>query len=105
MALHRYQEVADPIRKPDNVALFISSEGTDASKATLKRWVTTVLNDAGILAPPGSCRSAATSKALQEKIPIQEILTTAGWKSESTFRRFYQRPFIKPLNLFANRGK
>lgn len=100
-ALHRYMLAAQPLRRSSDDFLFISSEGTPAARATLGRWVRTLLHAAGINATPGSCRSATTSAAYMSDVHIHEILSSAGWRSENTFRRFYNRPAFKPLNLFA----
>ena len=42
---------------------------------------------------PHSTRAAAASKAKTVSVPIKEILDTAGWSSERTFDRFYNKPF------------
>ena len=39
-----------------------------------------------------SVRGASTSSALDRGVPMQDILATADWSRESTFRRFYYRP-------------
>jgi hypothetical protein len=41
---------------------------------------------------PHSTRAAATSKAKAARVPIQEILNTAGWSSSRTFDQFYNKP-------------
>ncbi len=76
--------------------LFVSSEGQRASKDTLRRWVRDELSDAGIHASAGSCRSATTSLALEQSVSIDVIMRSAGWSSESTFRRFYQGKVVNP---------
>ena len=49
---------------------------------------------------PHSTRAAAASKAKNAFVPIQEILATAGWSSERTFDRFYNKP-LQTMNGFA----
>ena len=44
---------------------------------------------------PHSTRAAAVSKAKNASVPLKEILDTAGWSSEITFDRFYNKPFQK----------
>ena len=44
---------------------------------------------------PYSTRAAAASKAKSGSVPVKEILDTAGWSSERTFDRFYNKPFQK----------
>ena len=65
------------------------------SRDTISRWIRTVMKDAGInvsVFKPHSTRAAAISKAKAGAVPIQEILKTAGWSSERTFNRFYNKP-------------
>ena len=67
-----------------------------ASKDTISRWIRSVMADAGIdvnTFKPHSTRAAAASKAKTVSVPIKEILDTAGWSSERTFDRFYNKPF------------
>lgn len=78
-----------------------------ASQETLSRYVRTTMAEAGIdmqQFTPYSCRHATTSAALRKQVPIATILTAAGWASEGTFRRFYNRPIraIQPTNLIPN---
>ena len=66
-----------------------------ASRDTISRWIHSVMASAGIdinTFKPHSTRAAATSKAKSACIPIKEILETAGWSSERTFDRFYNKP-------------
>ena len=39
-----------------------------------------------------STRSAATSGAKAADVPTGDIMVAAGWRSDSTFARFYDRP-------------
>jgi integrase len=101
----RFQEFVKRSRKKSSSSfLFVLSLGKRASKDTLRRWVMHILLQAGIKASAGSCRSASTSAALCERNhSIDEILKSAGWSSESTFRRYYHRKVLKAansLNLF-----
>ena len=62
--------------------------------STIGRWIKTLLEQAGVDTKQFSAhstRSASTSKAAAS-IPVDIILATAGWKEESTFRRFYNKP-------------
>ena len=40
---------------------------------------------------PHSVRAATTSKVKQNLVPIYHILNTAGWSSQCTFSKFYDR--------------
>ena len=74
------------------------------TKDTIARWIRTVMLEAGLHVEtfrPHSTRSAATSKAKQACVPIQDILKHAGWSNERTFDRFYNKPVVTQDNKFA----
>jgi hypothetical protein len=84
------------IRK-DEQSLFISyiQPHHKVSRDTISRWTKSVLESAGIdttMFTAHSTRAAAASKAHQKAIPLDVILKTVGWKSENTFRKFYDKP-------------
>jgi protein-tyrosine-phosphatase len=90
-ALLLYSTFAVFKRVPNEKALFVSSCGTRAAKATLAGWVRDLLLEAGIQAPAHSCRAASTSHAFVRKMDIVVILSSAGWSSDLVFFRHYQR--------------
>ena len=74
-----------------------------ASKDTIRRWIKEVMLQAGIdttVFKPHSTRSASTSAAVSNNVPINDILMTAGWRSSSTFAKFYNKP-VTHTNKFA----
>jgi hypothetical protein len=91
LAIQRFLRVAAVIRKDDKF-LFISSTGKRAAVFTLRRWICDVLQQSGITASAGSCRSSSTSTAFYTGVPIDGILKSAGWSKEDTFRKFYFKP-------------
>jgi integrase len=102
-AVKRFQVCANDSRS-DGTFLFISSTGKRASKDTLRKWAELILLQAGIRASAGSCRSASTSAACEKRRSIDDIMKSAGWSSENTFRKFYHRtvlPAHAPLNLLS----
>jgi hypothetical protein len=100
-ALLLYSTFAVRVQKATEPALFVSSQGTRATKATLGRWIRDVLLDAGIRAPAETCRSAATSAAYIRKIPVDTILSSVGWSSNLMFFKHYQRE-VDPAYVGAN---
>ena len=48
---------------------------------------------------PHSTEDAATSAAKAANVPIHEIMNTAGWHSDSTFAKFYDRPITNESNF------
>jgi integrase len=97
-AVQHYLEVGHQRRHWNEPYLFISSKGTRASVDTLRKWVISLLSDAGITATAGSCRSAATSSAVLRDLPIDVVMKAAGWKQEHTFRKFYHRLVHKEID-------
>jgi len=47
-----------------------------------------------------STRAASVSDAFEAKVPLATILSTAGWSTDSTFRKHYNLP-IKRNTDFA----
>ena len=73
------------------------------SRDTISCWVKFVLQSSGIdvnIFKPHSTRSASTSKAKLSDVPLADILDKAGWKSESTFAKFYVKKIVE--DTFAN---
>jgi len=69
-----------------------------ASRDTISRWIHSVMAEAGVdvtTFKPHSTWAAAASKAKNSSVPVKEILETAGWSSERTFDRFYNKPVQK----------
>lgn len=65
------------------------------SKDTISRWIKSVMTAAGIdmcIFNPHSTRSASTSAASRNNVPLKTILQTAGWSRESTFAKYYKKP-------------
>ena len=61
------------------------------------------MKDAGInntVFNPHSTRGASTSGAKALNVPVQVIMNTAGWCSDSTFGKYYDRPVLT-ANSFA----
>ena len=64
------------------------------SKDTISRWLKKVLEEAGIdieIFKGHSTRAASSSAARRDDVPIDQILNTAGWSNDETFKRFYDR--------------
>ncbi len=100
-ALQRFLALANPVRQENQPFLFISSRGVRACIDTLRHWVMDLLEDAGIKAPAGSCRSASTSSAFARNVDVDQIIKAAGWATESTFRKYYHRA-LKPVQNCAS---
>ena len=69
----------------------------EVSKDTVSRWIKVVLARAGIDTKQfgaHSVRSAVTSKAKINSVPLENILQKAGWSNVRTFAKFYDRQII-----------
>ena len=74
--------------------LFITNKKPyrSASIDTLRRWIKTTLNKAGIYNfSPHSCRAAATTKAKKLNVDLDLILKKACWTNAKTFHKFYHK--------------
>ena len=74
------------------------------SGRTISRWVKEVMKAAGINVAkfkPHSTRSASTSKASLCSLPLDQIMSAAGWTSATTSARFYNKA-IDVNNGFAD---
>ena len=72
------------------------------STDTIARWIKTVMGKAGIDTScygAHSTRAASTSAASSTKLPIDIIMKAAGWSSETTFQRFYNKPIEHSANF------
>ena len=75
------------------------------SRETISCWVKFVLTDSGIDTlrfKPHSTRAASTSAASNASVSLDDILHTAGWSSESTFAKFYNKRIVRE-NTFADK--
>ena len=61
----------------------------------IAHWIKDLLQDAGVdinVFKAHSARGASATAAYNKGVSMQEILQTADWSKDSTFRRFYYRP-------------
>ena len=94
-ALKEYLDRTMPLRKGEK-KLFISYQKPNkaVSRKTISRWVKMVLSEAGIdtmIFKPHSTRAASTSKAKACSVPVEVIMSTAGWNRATTFQKLYNK--------------
>lgn len=97
--MKEYLRRTQPLRGTET-KLFLSHKKPHhpVSKDTISRWIRSVMADAGVdvsTFKPHSTRSASTSKVKKASVSVKEIMDTAGWSSQRTFDRFYNKPFQK----------
>ena len=94
-----YLKATDSFRSIDNNQLFISYQKPykPVSTDTISRWIRTVMEETGIdtkIFKSHSTRAAASSGAKRDDMTVEEILKTAGWNSDSTFKKFYDKIIV-----------
>lgn len=105
--LSAYLDRTINLRHSDCENLFISLKKPykAVSSQTLSKWVSKVLQLAGVntnIFTAYSTRHASTSNAKRFGIPLDTIRKAAGWTKESqTFARFYDKPVLE-TQQFAN---
>lgn len=73
------------------------------TRDTISRWLKVIMCRSGTdtkIFGPHSVRAASTSKAKFSGVPIGTIIQKAGWSSESTFTRFYDRKITTERDEF-----
>ena len=100
--LHKYLQETEKLHSNNNTRpnkLFISfaRPHMPISKDTLARWIRTVMTLAGIdtkMFKAHSTRAASTSAALRYNVPLDTVLSTAGWTNAGTFAKFYNKQVV-----------
>lgn len=90
----------------NNFRLFISHQKphNNVTIGTISSWIKKVLFESGIdtsCFSGHSTRAASTSAAAFNNVPIDLILSTAGWKNAKIFNKFYRKE-IKITAPYAN---
>ena len=92
--LKEYLSRTKHLRKCNSLLISYVKPHETVSKDSIARWIKTIMQRAGIDVlkfSAHSVRSACTSKAKQNLVPIEEILKTAGWSKVGTFAKFYDK--------------
>ena len=92
--LTEYMKRTKTIRTSDKLLISYVKPHHPVTKATVSRWVKHMLDLSGIntsIFQAHSTRSAATTSAKGLNVPLATILRTAGWSSESTFSKYYDK--------------
>jgi hypothetical protein len=102
--LRHYISKTESLRQDSRLFISFTKPHAAVSKATVARWIKTVMTLAGVdtsVFKAHSVRAASTSKAKHCFVPVQQILKTAGWSNAETFERFYHRPVQNSEDAFA----
>lgn len=95
-ALKEYLKRTQEIRG-SKTSLFLSyiKPHGEITKDTISRWLRTVMYNSGIDCDKfkvHSIRSASTSKAKLNFVPVDKIISVAGWSNTKTFATYYNKP-------------
>ena len=105
--LERYLKISSEWRSaPGSHRLFLSvvKPHLPVTSATIGRWLKDVLRKAGVAQEftGHSTRLTSVSIAFDKGVSIVDIMKTADWSSQNTFRRFYYKPLIEQSGSFAH---
>lgn len=94
--LENYLSMTKDLRSANQLFIGIIAPHASVTSQTISRWIKIALRAAGIETAYGahSTRHASTSKASASDVPIDQILSKAGWASHDTFAKFYRKPII-----------
>ena len=97
--LQQYEKLTEKFRpaNDDPKPLFLSyiKPHGPVTVQRISHWIKDMLGEAGVdtsIFKAHSVRGATTSAALAKGVSIEDILKTADWSNDTTFRRFYYRP-------------
>ena len=100
--LQAYIDTTSHLRgETDQLLIGYQQPHKPVSTNAIARWLKNVMAKAGIDTSVYKAHSTrATVKGKQ--VPIDTILSTAGWSSESTFARFYDKPIQDTAKNFGH---
>ena len=94
--MREYIQRTKPIRNTDWLLVSTQKPHGEISRSTISNWVRGTLKSAGIntaIYGPHSTRSASVSTAIKT-VPLDELLKKVGWRSASTFQKYYNKPVV-----------
>lgn len=97
--LHYIERTKDIRKAQDQLILSFAPPYHKVTSNTMSHWVRELLGMTGLdnsVFTTHSVRSAVSSQLLRLNVPIHDIMAKASWKSESTFRRYYNKPLMDP---------
>ena len=103
-ALKWYLKRTSHLRSSDQLFLQVKKPHAPASKATISRWISELIK--GIVRSPCGVRThdvrgQAASKAWFSRVPLEEILKAATWKTASTFVSCYLTDVLSAEGEFS----
>ncbi|PFX20430.1 hypothetical protein AWC38_SpisGene15119 [Stylophora pistillata] len=92
------------LRTSQQLLLCYNKPHGPASRDTISRWIKQTLATFGVdttVFKAHSWRNATTSAAKLAEVPMEDILAVAGWRSDSVFVKFYNKPVKHAHDAFA----
>ena len=100
---HTYVDRTSELRgESDHLLIGYQKPHKPVATNTIARWIKVVIAKAGIdtdVSKAHSTRAAVTSAAKGKQVPIDTILSAAGWTNENTFSRFYNKPIKDDVKI------
>ena len=110
--LEAYERRTADLRRPDQETnpLFIAcvKPHKPVTSSTISRWIRNIMKSSGIdvsIFKSHSTRAASTSAAVNIGVSVKDIMKTANWTSESTFKKFYLKPIHSDFGNSVLSGK
>ena len=91
--LQEYLFRTNSLRKSESLFISYIAPYKEVTKNTISRWIRTVMSMSGVdtqVFKAHSARSASVS-SVAKFLPIEDILQTAGWSSQCTFAKYYNK--------------
>lgn len=108
---HYINRTTDIRNKEDQMLISFKPPYQKVCSSTISHSVRELLSLAGIdsnVFTTHSVRGAVASQLDRLNVPVKSIMAKASWRTESTFRHFYNKPLMDPdptntlLNLYRN---
>ena len=105
--LERYLKISSEWRSAlnsDRLFLSVVKPHLPVTSATIGHWLNDILRKAGVAHEFTGHSTHLTSEsiAFEKGVSINDIMKTADWSSQNTFRRFYYNPLIEQSGSFAH---
>ena len=101
--LTEYIKRTRPLRQSSSLFVSYRRPHQEVKKGTIAKWIKTILAKAGVntaIFQAHSVRAASCSKAVQNGVPLSSVLKQGGWRRESTFQAYYNKPVNKQEKSF-----
>ena len=103
--LENYPERTLPVRAVEHIALLLSyvKPFSPVGSSTVGRWIKNLLERSGVDTSVFKAHSTggASARKGNQTVRIDAVLKHTDWSTKSTFRKFYNKPFVD-IDSFQN---